>query len=226
MSVIKTDYGFIRNDGHRLTSVTKFVAQYHKPFDPIAVAESLSKKTGLTPEHYLNEWRESADNGIMVHKQIENSLINGTNEYEYIDKIKECILIALANAGLKNGLQEVERIAFNEKYDLAGIADYVIFNKHEKKFITADFKTTKKLRMIGYRGEKMLEPFSTLDDCNYNHYQLQLNAYALMIEIETGYKCVGRYIIHANGADSEIHGCDNLSQILLRELEAINGYQD
>jgi primase-polymerase (primpol)-like protein len=49
-----------------------------------------------------------------------------------------------------------------------------------------DYKTNKEIKMESYvdwegKSDKLMEPVSTLDDCNYNHYALQLSVYMYII---------------------------------------------
>jgi hypothetical protein len=60
--------------------------------------------------------------------------------------------------------------------------------KNGNEIICIDHKTNKKLDFKGgfdtatKSSAKMLYPLNTLDDCNYNHYQLQLSTYAWMLQ--------------------------------------------
>lgn len=46
------------------------------------------------------------------------------------------------------------------------------------------------------KNEKMLPPLAHLDNCNGNHYTIQLSMYALMVEIILGIPCVGVGLCH------------------------------
>ena len=41
----------------------------------------------------------------------------------------------------------------------------------------------------------MQEPFQSLDDCQGNHYKVQLNGYAYLLEKYYGLKVVGMYVV-------------------------------
>jgi hypothetical protein len=64
-----------------------------------------------------------------------------------------------------------------------------------------DYKTNKEIKTEGYvnwQGErsKMLPPVSHLDDCNLNHYSLQLSLYLYMILKHNPKLTPGNLIIH------------------------------
>ena len=192
--VKKTKFG-IMNAGKRYTGITKFLSKYHEPFDADAVAEKLSKKTGIEVNDYLAEWHNSAKEGTKTHEEIERIISQKCFDDKMGSDIKNIIDLAIYDAKL-NGNWHSEMICFNDDFNIAGIADLVIINKLEKRFIVIDFKTTKKLRFQSFGNKKMFHPFESLDDCNYNHYQLQLNCYGLLLAIESGYQCCGMYIAH------------------------------
>lgn len=57
-----------------------------------------------------------------------------------------------------------------------------------------DYKTNKEIELEN-PFQKMKEPISHLDDCNYNHYALQISLYAYMLE-QKGYKIGTLSITH------------------------------
>jgi hypothetical protein len=56
--------------------------------------------------------------------------------------------------------------------------------------------TNKKIDTTSMFGN-MLDPVSHLNDCNYNHYRLQISVYAWMLE-QAGYKVRGTRFTHLN----------------------------
>lgn len=59
-----------------------------------------------------------------------------------------------------------------------------------------DFKSNKKIEREN-RFQKMKYPVNHLDDCNYNHYKLQLNLYAWVLS-NYNYMCEGLALDHYN----------------------------
>jgi ATP-dependent exoDNAse (exonuclease V) beta subunit len=70
--------------------------------------------------------------------------------------------------------------------NIAGQIDCLVKNGNE--IVIIDHKTNKKLDLKGgfntvtKSTAKMLYPLNNLDDCNFNHYQLQLSTYAWMLQ--------------------------------------------
>jgi hypothetical protein len=77
-----------------------------------------------------------------------------------------------------------ELIIWNENASLAGQADKIfIETENGIRYVEVDdFKTNKKINKTGFKGQRMKPPLSHLDDANYTHYNLQLSAYAWMME--------------------------------------------
>jgi hypothetical protein len=71
------------------------------------------------------------------------------------------------------------------KFKLAGTADQIIILPN-KKIICRDFKTNLEIKKAN-KYQKMLHCCSHLDDCNLNHYYLQLSLYIYMLE-QFGYQ--------------------------------------
>lgn len=81
-----------------------------------------------------------------------------------------------------------ELLIWNEEKLLAGQADKVFIetvleNGIYKRVIDIDdYKTNKKITKNGFKGKRMKNPLSHLQDCNYVHYNLQISLYAWMLE--------------------------------------------
>jgi hypothetical protein len=75
---------------------------------------------------------------------------------------------------------------YNRDFLISGMADKVFIHPNMKVDID-DWKTNEKIDRINPFGDKMLGPLSHYDDCNQNHYSLQVSLYAWMLE-QYGYK--------------------------------------
>lgn len=98
---------------------------------------------------------------------------------------------------LKDGYYP-ELMLWNHAYRIAGTADKVFIETIEnRRFVDIDdFKTNKEIKKTN-SYEKMKTPLGRLDDCNYNHYRLQICTYAWMLE-ENGYKIRNVSFTHFN----------------------------
>ena len=96
----------------------------------------------------------------------------------------------------------------------AGTADLILYNTQTGKYIIGDYKTNKDLYK-NFMGEKMLHPFNGLLSCPYNHYQLQLSYYQILLEqienIEVSYRKL--IWLKADG-NYELHDTEDYTEIL------------
>lgn len=177
------------------TSSTAFIKKFCKPFDKIKIGTKYAKKNKKTLEEVLAEWEktgtEAIKKGIAFHKikenellEIENVLIDDESHkiypcsYDGLDKITESL-------NLQPGVYP-ELIVWSDRYHIAGQADYVEITKSGKINIK-DYKTSKEIKQESFtswdgKHQMMSFPFTHLQDCNFNHYSLQLNLYAYLIK--------------------------------------------
>ena len=108
---------------------------------------------------------------------------------------------------------------FHHTYDYAGTADIILLDQRDGSLVIADYKTNKNL-FKQYKNQKMLAPFSFLDDTPYNHYQLQFSYYQILLE-QTGLTVSDRMLIYLklDGTYKVFHTND-YTEKLLKELKA------
>ncbi len=75
-----------------------------------------------------------------------------------------------------------EMIIYDTDYKVAGMVDFIM--KIGNKVIIIDFKTNKKIYDNGY-GKKAKHPVEHIEDCNLNHYTLQLSLYNYILRKST-----------------------------------------
>lgn len=177
------------------TSGTAFIKKFAKPFDRIKIGTKYAKKNKKTLEEVLQEWEqlgaEAIKKGIAFHKIKEQELLETEHividdephsvypcSYDNGDKVTESLK-------LEPGVYP-ELIVWSDRYRIAGQADYVEITKSGKINIK-DYKTSKEIKLNSYkswddRPQMMSFPFNNLEDCNFNHYALQLNLYAYLIK--------------------------------------------
>lgn len=141
----------------------------------------------------LNSWvlkqETSKKRGIDNHKELEK-------QFKITPSIKEELgnsLVTTDTTEYKefiSGLYPEFKINFeySDKLKIIGRADLVAINSEDKLFSIIDHKWSKKLTHKGHfiqdvkTTEKMLYPLNGLENCNFNHYALQLSLYAYMLE--------------------------------------------
>ena len=169
----------------------------HKiPEDFLEVHGITKEELNATQQTILDEWEETnriaCERGTKIHAQLENSFYNAGSNITLkkfgIGGKFECKK-NYSDLDLDYGLYPEYLIYYdNPKIDLhlAGQIDLIVKNGNDIYII--DHKTNKKIYLKGfYNGatrtsDKMKYPLGHLDECNYNHYQLQLSTYAWMLQ--------------------------------------------
>lgn len=129
-------------------------------------SESLRSQIKGTSFHNYKEGEIYKDSGLEYEEvfakvKIDSSDLTNLHDEEHITIIPELRM-------------------FNREYLLSGSAD-MVFIYPDKKFSIDDWKTNKKIDQTN-KYQKMKGPLKHLDDCNYNHYRLQVSLYAWILE--------------------------------------------
>ena len=189
-------YQTVGDETVKWTSVTSLVGRFAESFDAVSMAEKMAEKKtgkykGLTAEEILNVWDEererSCDMGTKFHLSKEMEL------YEAEHLPLEVFKPEIDSDGFKvSGSQSLvsgiypELLIYNETAKICGQSDKVVVDGEWLSII--DYKTNKKIdteAFSGFRGKKMmLPPVNHLEDCNFNHYQLQLSMYMYTILLQ------------------------------------------
>lgn len=167
------------------------------------IPEGVLEVYSITPEdlnkvqqEILDEWAETnriaCERGTKIHAQLENSFYNaGSNitlkKFGIGGKFK-CEK-NYNELDMEYGLYPEYLIYYdNPKLNLhiAGQIDLIVKSGNDIYII--DHKTNAKIDLKGFYNsalrttDKMKFPLTNLDECNYNHYQLQLSMYAWMLQ--------------------------------------------
>jgi hypothetical protein len=171
-----------------------------------------------TQQDILDEWdktnRESCERGTKIHADLENSMYKmganvslkrfGIGGKFICDKGR-------TNLDLENGVYPEYLISRTSKdgiLKLAGQIDLLVKNGNE--ITICDWKTNKEIKTKGgfdtrsKQTAKMLYPLNTLDDCNLNHYTLQLSTYAWMVKkLNPNFKIKDLILVHFDHSGKE-----------------------
>jgi ATP-dependent exoDNAse (exonuclease V) beta subunit len=107
---------------------------------------------------------------------------------------------------------------------LAGQIDLLIVNGNDVYIV--DFKSNKEIKKTSFYDKKkksnvmMKFPVNNLQDCNFNHYQLQLSTYAFMLQTlrpELNIKKLILYHIDHDGNET-LHECEYLKEEVVKML--------
>lgn len=189
---------YFSEDGFDWISVTKLISQFKEPFDAPAVAERCAKGKnpkykGKTVEEILKIWddeRDRASNlGSWYHNQREadtlacNTITRDGIELPIISPTMDGKLKVAPKQKLEPGIYP-ELLVYLKSASVCGQADRIeIVGDRVDVY---DFKTNKEIKVRGYEfwdgsRKKMLGPLRHLDDCELNHYALQLSVYMFII---------------------------------------------
>lgn len=189
------------------TSMTALIHSYSQEFDAEAIAPFTARKMGISVQEVLDMWQFTNDfskvKGTHIHAF--NEFLWQGLEYTYPkDKVikqfgtdvLEPVWEKLKNIALKfyNDFKDnlipigLELVVGDEDIGICGSIDFLCYSKKLKSLIIIDYKSNKEIKFESYRGQKMTGCLSHLDDCNYNHYSLQLNGYQYILEKNTNLK--------------------------------------
>lgn len=148
----------------------------------------------MTPKEILDAWDAETQRAIKLGNWYHNQREDGLLEFSTIERegIEVPIIKPIIDANgikiapeqkLKDGVYP-EHFAYLKSAAICGQADLVTI-VNGKVNIT-DYKTNKEIKEKGFTNwegitSKMYKPVSHLDDCNINHYNLQLSIYMYII---------------------------------------------
>lgn len=187
------------------TSTTTVIHLFFPKFDTHGVISKMFKSgsaqknyPGMTAEEIKSKWssdgKEASELGTKMHYDIELYL-NG--EPPLSPKKKEFKMFLNFWKDLQDeytGIKKfrTEWMIYDREHAVSGSIDFVA--KFGKKLILIDWKRSKEIKMEN-KYEKGYGPCKKLDNCNYNHYFLQLNIYRYILEKNYGVKVCALMIV-------------------------------
>jgi hypothetical protein len=195
-------------------SVTTLISHFKKSFDAKAVALKVTKNKkskwfGIDPKTIEEIWNNESDRattlGTYYHNQRESDLCSLAS----IER--EGITIPIFNpSGETDGIRVAplqkldpgvypEHMVYLKSKGLCGQSDLVEIVNGRVNII--DYKTNKEIKKESFKNwegisEKLKDPIKHLDDCNYNHYALQLSFYMYIILKHNSKLLPGKIFIH------------------------------
>lgn len=202
-----------KEDERDWISVTSFIGNFKQPFhaDKIAEKSSKNKKSkwhGMTPSDIKEAWRSEANRATSLGTWYHNCREKDICEVETMERHGVVIPVVKPveidgvkispDQKLKDGIYP-EHLVYLKSAGLCGQSDLVeVVNGYVH---ITDYKTNKEIKLEGYTNwegitQKMLPPVSHLDDCNLNHYTLQLSMYLYIILKHNPQLRPGKITIH------------------------------
>lgn len=208
------------------TSVTRFIQQFHKPFDQDYWSKYKAEQAGISQDDILSKWKDINDYaniiGTDTHQWIEDYFnekwIKLPSNGDLIKRINKFNII-YSNILHKLTPVKFEVRIFSKKWNIAGMIDS-IFLLNGKIYIL-DWKTNKKFTTTNNFKEYLLPPFDKYLKSHLTEYSIQISLYALILE-EWGFDVGGGYLVHIGPEDDEpatIHQVINMKAELLEFLK-------
>lgn len=200
-------------DKFQWVSVTSLIGQFKEKFDAVEVSEKCSKGKnpkykGVDPVEIRESWnkesKRATDLGSWYHDQREKDMLQFKSvtrdgvEIPIISPIIKGAIKIAPNQKIDNGLYP-EHFVYLKSASVCGQADRVEVVNH--RLDVYDYKTNKEIKTRGHQfwdgtRKMMLGPVKHLEDCETNHYALQLSTY-MYIMMKHNYNLVaGKIQIH------------------------------
>lgn len=189
-------------------SVTTLIHHHFPQFNADEVLKKMrnsrnglaDKYKGLSDDQIKSQWSESgkeaSGKGTKMHKSIE-LFYNDDFDYIYEDQPTEFMYFIAFHETVKHRLTpyRTEWSIFRGDIKLAGQLDMLYsINGQEGKYALYDWKRSKEIKLEN-KFEKGLGKLSHLDNCNYNHYSIQLNVYKRILETLYGLSIVEMVLV-------------------------------
>ena len=180
-------------------SVTTLTSYFKEPFDAKKIAQKVSKRKnskwyGMKPKQIQDVWKKESERamslGTFYHNQRESDLC-ALASIERSGVTVPIFTPIVKSEGIKHAPKQKldpgvypEHMVYLKSAGICGQSDLV--EVVEGKVTVIDYKTNKEIKMQSYKdwegiSQKMRFPLSHLDDCNFNHYALQLSIYMYII---------------------------------------------
>ena len=197
-------------EGEPFISVTRFIQQFHKPFEQDYWSKKKAEQAGVPQDWILAEWKKLNDYanevGTDTHQWIEDyfnqiwkPLPNNLDVIHRINKFNKIYAKQL----FKLEPLKFEVRVFSPKWKIAGMIDSLFL--YRGKIYILDWKTNKDFTDNNHpKGiyEKLLAPFQDHFKNHLNEYSIQLSLYSLILE-EWGFQVGGAYIVHIGPGDED-----------------------
>tara|TARA_R100000935_G_scaffold11163_2_gene22322 strand:- start:3704 stop:4519 length:816 start_codon:yes stop_codon:yes gene_type:complete len=207
-------YESIDQDKISWVSVTSLVGKFKPKFDRDGQAKKSSKNKrskwyGMTPKEIIAAWDGETDRAIKLGNFYHNQRESDMLDFKTIERDGTEVPIVKPLFDSKQGVkiapvQKVddgvypEHLVYLKSVGICGQADIVEIVNGYINII--DYKTNKEIKDKGFTNwegitNKMFKPVNHLDDCNLNHYNLQLSIYAYIIKKHNPKLKIGKLVI-------------------------------
>jgi len=182
-------YHTYRVEYNVIISVTKLVHLCFPEFDKDLIAEKKSLESGKSKDEIFKEWDELAKKGSEYHKMIENYLNNHSTACH-------SGFLSYHNELIAKGWEPFRTEMTIWGGEIAGTVDAIYRHKETKKLLVLDWKHCRKIYKTSLDNTKGFLFLDHLENCNYNHYMLQIGIYRHILEKYYNYDIEDAYIVN------------------------------
>lgn len=203
----------------KLIPTSNVIKRFYNEFDTYGISHRLSRGNKRKQKQLIDSWKRKSDkakiDGTRIHKYAEDvgegklrPPICGRERavIRWFDDLPDYYVILA---------QELRM--YSKIYAYAGTTDKVMLDTRYNELVIGDYKTNQEDLFKIYNYQDMLEPFDFLADCAYNHYQLQLSLYQILLE-ERGFTVRERLLIHLKEDTYQLYRTNNFTDLLRNEL--------
>lgn len=221
----KHEYTLVNEPTISFTSVTTFVNSFFEPFDEVKVSNHLvnnvPKYFGETPELLIQKWNLARKYGTDVHLEIENWIKDGIAPKDQKSIVaKEWIGGYITRSNIET-FSEV--IVYSKELCIAGTIDVLMANKKSNEHVLIDWKTSKRIDKNSFQGKKGIKKeTANIEDCNYNHYALQLSLYRYILEEYYDINVARQLVAHLKDDGVYSHSMPYMRKQIIRMIESVD----
>ncbi len=167
-------------------SVSGLITSFKKKVDFDKIAGAIAKRDGLRKEDILAEWKkknvDACESGTDTHNFAEIF----DDKIAKADTEKKKAVLRFWSDVFKNNPGRYILIArelrmYHKKFFFSGTCDFIVYDILMDSLIIGDYKTNQDLFKC-HNDTTLLPPFYYLEDSNYNHYQIQLSFYDILLK--------------------------------------------
>jgi ATP-dependent exoDNAse (exonuclease V) beta subunit len=191
-------YQLLDDPDFEFTSCTTFAKYFFEPFDKIGIANNLTashpKYSYMTPQELVETWDVIAEEGTLVHNEIEEFIKNGSEP----TRPKAIVAVEWIKKNITDRFDLYsEVIVYSKELGLAGSIDLLLYDNLDKSYKILDWKTSRKIDTSSFRNRMgHHKATSNLMDCNFIHYSIQLSLYRYILEKNYGLNVTDAAISH------------------------------
>jgi hypothetical protein len=201
---------YFDSDGNEYQSMSRVLRTIQNHFDREGISKAVAKSRGVSQDKILAEWDkkrdDASDYGNFIHNGMEDYFNGKTVNDKRIEELAKSFSVETKDYYRMS----TEHILYDKEYKIAGMTDLLLDRQKKPRsgewiIDLMDYKTnlekgiyfdsiSRKNGTLKHYKKFLHSPLDHLEECNYNHYALQLSGYGRMLEKTYGVK-IGKLFI-------------------------------